>query len=137
MPHIFPPSRGERRWRALSYCFCAVVGAWVLLGAEASLISTVLGKVTIVWAGFILTAFPAAIAVYWGRYRLESILLPLFGSALAASAINAWSKVFMDHNEELIGRSSIASALICLLVVRGLQLHRIVKAEPWITASRS
>ena len=132
MPHIYPPSRGERNWRAGAYLFCAVVGFYVLLSGETAL-SHVLGVVTLIWGTFMLTALPAAVAVLWGRYRVESILLPLFGSALAVSIVNAWFRVFVNDETDVTGRAAVASALFCLLVVRGLQLHRIVKAEPWIT----
>lgn len=132
MPHIHPPSKGERRWRAVSYIFCAIVGFYVLFSGRSA-IGSVLGVITLTWGLMMLTALPAAVAVLWGRYRVESVLLPLFGSALAVSILNAWVRVFLEGQDDVTGRAAVASALFCLLVVRGLQLHRIVKAEPWIT----
>lgn len=131
MPHIHPPSKGERRWRAVSYLFCSVVGFYVLFSGRSA--TTVLGVVSLVWGLMMITAIPAAVAVLWGRYRIEAVLLPLFGAALAVSIVNAWVRVFIEGQDDITGRAAVASALLCLLVVRGIQLHRIVKAEPWIT----
>lgn len=137
MPYVHPPTRGEQRWRAGAYVLVAGIGAYAL-AVPGSLI-TQLGWAVALWGAFMLTAIPAAVAVYLGRWRLESILLPLFGSALAIAILNVLLRIFdgvpgsVDDERTLIPRALTALALLCLLVVRGLQLHRILKADPWIT----
>lgn len=136
MPHVFPPSRGEGRWRAVSYLFIAGVGFYTMFSTDPTLIENRLGVVGVVWGAFMVTAIPAAFAVLASRYRVESIMIPLFGSALLVAVINAWFRVIFQDDGLMIPRVCVSTALLCLLVVRGLQLHRIVKAEPWITTER-
>jgi hypothetical protein len=135
MPHVFPPSRGEGRWRAASYLFIALVGLYTMVSTDPDLIERRLGWIGIVWSLFMLMAIPAAGAVLIARYRIESIMLPIFGSALLVAVINAWARVLWAGQQTNIPVTAISTALLCLLIVRGLQLHRIVKAEPWITTA--
>lgn len=138
MPSVFPPSRGEKSWRALSYLFTAGTGLYVLLAPAVQSwgIETRLGIASIVWAIFMLTALPAAVATWCGRYRIEAILLPLFGSALLVALINTWVRATDDPT--LIGRASASTALLCLFVARLINLHRITKVTPpsWTTTGR-
>lgn len=133
MPAVHPPTRGEQRARALGYLFVAAVG--VVTVAIPTPLMEKLSWIGWLWAAFMFTALPAAVAVAVGRWRLESVLLPLFGSAFALGILNVYIRVFDGEVDDpsLAPRAFTASALMCLLVVRGLQLHRILKAEPWIT----
>jgi hypothetical protein len=133
MPAVHPPTRGEQRWRAACYLFMAAIGLWTLFG-PASFVDQ-FGWVVVIWSLFMATALPAAVAVILGRWRLESVLIPLFGSAFTIAAFNVLIRVFDGSTDDpsLIPRTLTALALQSLLVVRGLQLHRILKAEPWIT----
>jgi hypothetical protein len=116
--------------------FIAGIGVYTICNPDPLIIENRLGLVSAIWSGFILTAVPASIAVLLGRYRIESILLPLFGSAIAVAMISVWGRVLLNAESDLIARAALGTGLLCLLVVRGLQLHRIIKAEPWITTER-
>lgn len=136
---LHPPTRGEQRWRAAGYLFVALIGAYTVL-IPSSLMAH-LGWVGVLWGAFIFTALPAAVAVLLGRWRLEAVLLPLFGSAFVIAILNVLIRIFDGDSDgsdvTLVPRALTALALMCSLVVRGLQLHRILKAEPWITTELS
>lgn len=132
MPILHPPTRGEQRIRAGAYLFIALVGVYSLLSPSPTVIENRLGLVAIVWSLFILTAIPAAIASLLGRYRLEVILLPLFTAALLVAVVNGWVNTVPD-DPTTFPRFSISSALILFCWLRWTQLHRIMKADPWIT----
>lgn len=137
MPVIYPPTRGEQRWRAGAYLLVAAIGVYTII-VPGPLMQH-LAWAGFIWAAFMITALPAAVAVYMGRWRLESVLLPLFGSAFTIAILNVVIRLFDGEPDEstLAPRALTALALMCLLVVRGLQLHRILKAEPWITTGSS
>jgi ribose/xylose/arabinose/galactoside ABC-type transport system permease subunit len=134
MPTYMPPTRSEQRWRALAYVLIAIVGVYALWMPTMFTVSRPV--IVALWGGFMLMAVPAAAAVYTGRYRVEAVLLPLFTSALAVSAVTASIGLFngLDATEmQLIPRVFTAASLVCLLALRMHQLNRILKAEPWIT----
>lgn len=135
MPHFYPPSPGEQRWRAAGYFFVACVGFWIIFGpnpADSETRSYIIGVIRVVWAVMMTTALPTAVAALTGRYRLEFMLLPVFGSALIVAVFNTIIRIFQG-DLDLVPRTLMALVVLCFLVVRGLQLHRVVKAEPWIT----
>lgn len=137
MPYIHPPSKGERRGRALAYAFTSVVGFASLTFPPLVVMENRLGAAVVVWSLFILTSLPAAVASLLGRYRVEYVLLPLFGAALLVADINAWYSVFHDGRTDLISRASVATALVCLFATRMLTLHLVNKAEPNWTPPKS
>lgn len=132
MPVIHPPTRGEQRLRCAGYLFIAAVGVYSIIAPAPTVIENRLGVVAFIWSLFTLTAIPAAIAALMGRYRIEAILLPLFGSALLVAVVNAWFNTVPD-DPTAFPRVCLSSALLCACGVRWSQLHRIMKAEPWIT----
>lgn len=136
---LHPPTRGEQRWSALGYLFVAGIGASTVL--FPSPLMGRIGFLGILWAAFMFTALPAAVAVLIGRWRAEAVLLPLFGSAFVIAIMNVLIRIFDGDNDasdvSLIPRALTALALMCSLAVRSLQLHRILKAEPWITTGLS
>ena len=132
MPILHPPSKGEQWARALGYLFTAAVGAYSLFFPSPLVIENKLGMVAVIWSLFTLTAIPAALAAWFGRYRIEAVLLPLFGSALLVAVVNAWFNTVPD-DPTAFPRVCISSALICAFTVRWIQLHRVMKVEPWIT----
>lgn len=138
MPHLYPPTPGENRWRATGYFFVSAVGFWVLFGPPAPTPesrSYIVGIASVIWALFMVTALPTAVSVLMGRYRLEAVLLPVFSSALGVAIINVFIRV-LSGEVDLAARGFIAAACFSFLVVRGLQLHRITKAEAWTSMSR-
>jgi uncharacterized PurR-regulated membrane protein YhhQ (DUF165 family) len=134
---LHPPTRGEQRLRALGYLFVALIGAYTVL-YPSSLMGH-LGFWGIVWGAFMFTALPCAVAVLIGRWRAEAVLLPLFGSAFVIAILNVLIRIFDGEPDDasLVPRALTALALMCSLAVRSLQLHRILKAEPWITTELS
>lgn len=132
MPIIHPPTRAEQRLRCCAYLFIAAVGAYSILVPSPMVIENRLGIVAFIWSVFILTAIPAAIASLVGRYRVEVILLPLFSSALLVAVLNAWFSAVQD-DITVFPRVCISSALVLFCWLRWSQLHRIMKADPWIT----
>jgi drug/metabolite transporter (DMT)-like permease len=134
MPTFIPPTRAEQRWRATAYLLIAAIGVYALW--LPVVFHTSLAWIVYLWGAFVLTAVPAAWAVYHSRYRLEAVLLPLFIAALAVSAVSAVRPLLdgIDQTElTALPRVLTGLALVCLLAVRAHQLHRILKAEPWIT----
>lgn len=133
MPQIHPPSKGERRGRALAYAFTSLVGFASLTFPPLVIMENRLGAAAVVWSLFILTSLPAAVASLMGRYRVEYVLLPLFGTALLVATINAWWNIITSGRTDVIARAAVASALVCLFITRMITLHRVNKAEPsWI-----
>lgn len=131
MPTLMPPTKGEQRWRAVSYLFTAMTGMYVLIAPTLSWgLQSRMGVASVVWSLFMMTAIPAAVATLMGRYQVEAVLLWLFGSALLVALVNTWARAFTD-DPVLIGRAAPATALLCLFVARLLSLHRITKAPPW------
>lgn len=88
-----------------------------------------------VWSLFMLTALVAAVATLRGRYRVEYIVLPLFGVALLVAIVAAWVHFGFDPDWQRAARAASASALVFFLAARHTNLRRIVKAvkahEPW------
>jgi hypothetical protein len=137
MPHLFPPTKFQTRMRALGYLFVSGVGFYTLLGPTFGYYQgngSLHGIASIVWALFMLTAVPTAISVLRGRYRLEFILLPLFGSALLVAVANVLWRIATEGEHDLIPRTCMALAVLAGLVLRGSQIHDITKAHLW-TAS--
>lgn len=132
---IHPPTRTESIARGCSYIFIAVLGFYALslpFPDDQSTTASYLGWATVVWGLFLLTSLPAALATMYGRWRVEYILLPLFGSGLAVAIVSAWFKVASGDLLHM-PRTSIATALLGLLVVRIFALHRVTKAaKSWI-----
>lgn len=132
MPIVHPPTRGEQRLRCMAYLLIAAVGGYAMVAPSPTVIENRLGLVSVIWSLFILTAVPAAVAALLGRFRIEAILLPLFSSALLVAVVNAWFNTVPD-DPTAFSRTCIASALVCACGIRWIQLHRVMKAEPWIT----
>ena len=141
VPTLHPPTKQERIARALGYLFTGAIGfSAVLFPIETSpdYDSTEhrLGAMVIVWAIFMAAAVPAAIATFAGRHRIEYILLPLFTVALLVANVNAWYNV-TTIDPTIAARACASSALICLLVLRWLQLNRLNKVhELWTRIER-
>lgn len=136
MPHLVPPSRWEQIGRALAYTFTALIGfsaVWfprVLTDGGETTAQRLGGAVVWVWAGFMATALPAAVATMLGRHRVEYILIPLFTVALLVANLNAWYNVSIDPT--IMARACASSALVCLLVVRWIGLNRLNRTPfPW------
>lgn len=134
MGALLPPTRLERIGRALGYFFTAMIGFAAVYfpqgtldtGTEASL---AMRNAIWVWALFMATAFPAALATLMGRHRVEFMLIPLFTFALAAANVSVWyTTVTIDNT--LMARACASSALICLLTVRWFTLNRMNKIPP-------
>lgn len=136
MPTLLPPTRGERIGRAVAYLFTAGIGVYVLMAPWLWHVETSMSVAPMVWAGFMITALPAAWATWQERHHIEFVLLPLFGSALLVALINTWIRAGEDPT--LIGRACASSALLCLFAVRLHSLHRISKIDPppWTTTER-
>jgi hypothetical protein len=95
-----------------------------------------LGPIIWVWALFLGSALPAAVATLLGRHRIEFILIPLFTVALVAANVNVWFTV-VTVDSTMMARACASSALVCLLAVRWFSLNRINKAPaPWIRTER-
>jgi hypothetical protein len=140
MPHLFPPTKNQSRLRALSYLFISGLGWYTMFGPAFGHFTgsgSIHGWAAIVWALFMLTTVPTAVSVLRGRYKLEFILLPIFGSALILAAANAVYRIFDDGAHDLIPRTCMALAVITLLVLRGSQLHQITKADLWTSNPKS
>ena len=142
MGEIHPPTRREQIARCCSYLFIGVLGVFALIipfqSVETSRTPGYLGWATVIWGLFLLTSLPAAVATLFGRWRVEYMMLPLFGSGLAVAIVSAWIYVARSGDLLTMPRTSIATALLCLLVVRILALHRVTKvAESWIPIAPS
>ena len=142
MPHLFPPTKGEQRARALGYVCVAVAGFYImwdtLIGSRVDADVTVYGMsdyAKVAWAAFMMSALPCACAALKGRYQIESVLLPLFGSALGLAVFWGMYRMFAHQDWDLLTRIAYAAGLMCFLVVRGLQIHRVVKGGPWESTS--
>lgn len=133
MPQLHPPTKSESTARAVGYCFTSVLGFYALLvPVESETAAERLGPAAVIWALFLLTSLPAAVATLFGRWRVEYILLPLFGSGLAVAIVSAWINV-ASGDLLRIPRTSVATALLCMFVVRVFTLHRVTKvAKTWI-----
>lgn len=133
--HVSPPSRWEKSGRALAYVFTALIGfsaVWFprVLTDEGENTADRLGMLLWIWALFMATALPAAVATLLGRHRIEFILIPLFTVALLVANVNAWVTVTTDPT--VMARACASSALVCLLVVRWLALNRMNQTPfPW------
>lgn len=132
MPVLHPPTRREQWLRAVAYMFVAVVGIYTIIFPSPTAIENRLGLVSYIWAGFILTAIPAAIGSIMGRWRVEVICIPLFASALLVAVANGWASI-VPNDPSAIPRMAISSALVLFCWLRWSQIHRIMKADPWIT----
>lgn len=94
-----------------------------------------------VWSVLLATALPAAVATWKGRWRVEYVVMPLFGVALAVAVV--WSGWNLGAQAlggfpvdwQKAARAASAAALCCLLAARYANLRRLVKAvkahEPW------
>jgi MFS family permease len=134
MPHLFPPTKFQTRLRALGYLFVSGVGWYTLFGPTFGHFTgsgSIHGPAAVVWALFMLTAVPTAISVLRGRYRLEFVLLPLFGSALLVAIANVLWRISFEGEHDLIPRTCMALAVLTGLVLRGSQIHDITKADLW------
>lgn len=135
---MHPPGRLERFLRAGGYLATALIGVSVLV--DPPILNSVLGQVlTALWAMFILTAAPAIAAAWLARYRLEYVLLPVFGSALVVSVVAIWFRYGQGESDYTLPRVLTATALICVFAARFVSLHRIVKmgAARWTRNSSS
>lgn len=135
MPQLHPPTRREQWLRSIAYLFIAAVGAYSIIFPSPTAIENRLGTVALVWSLFILTSIPAAVASLLGRYRVEVVCIPMFASALAVAVINAWVTSVPD-DVTTFPRAAISSALVLFCWLRWSQLHRIMKADTWITTER-
>lgn len=128
----YPPTRWEKFGRALGYLFTALIGFGAVcypvngLSTGGTVMTTTerLGPLVWVWALFMLTAFPAAVATLLARHRIEFILIPFFTTALLVANVSVWFNTISD-DPTLIARASASSALLCLLCVRWLALVRL------------
>lgn len=126
MPTIFPPGAGDRIARAIGYGFISVVGFVAVLNAGTGpALQQGLGWAALIWAVFILTAVPAAVAAFLGRYIVEYALLPFFGIALLLAIGIAW--FFVINDPTLLPRLAASSALWFLLLNRFLILNRVLR----------
>lgn len=143
MPSIVPPTKGEVRWRAVAYVLVMLVGVFVMLDrtGESAGVKSVLGFwPALVWSGFLGTALVAALATLRGRWRVEYVLMPLFGIALGVAVLAGCWGVGAGVLEGVIdwqkaARLASAAALLALLIARYSNLRRLVRAvkahEPW------
>jgi hypothetical protein len=136
MSEIHPPTKGESVGRACGYLLVSVIGFYALLvprdGTSLISASAYLGAATVLWSLFLISAIPAAAATLFGRWRVEFILLPLFSSGLAVACVPSWIAVFVHDDIARLPRTAVATALLCLLVVRIFSLRRVTKvAEQW------
>lgn len=133
MPTIYPPTPDEQVGRCLAYLFIGAVGVIVVATPDEEVLQTALGFWSaVVWALFIMTGFPAAIAALMGRYRVEYVLLPLFTAALLVANVYAWYRFgWVTHDIDVVPRLCISTALMFLLAVRARTLHRLIKVLKW------
>ncbi len=137
MPNLIPPARGTKILRSLSYFFTGLIGIVIMAvlpiqsgtvaalnGSSGGYLGTIL---TVVWASFILTAYPAAIITYLERYRIEFVLLPFFVSALAVAVVAAWMRVPAEMDLLLIARVTASTALMLAYSARWWELWSIIK----------
>ena len=137
MLEIHPPTRNESIARACGYAFIAVLGFYALTYPYPDGRSYLGWSAVVVWSVFLLTSLPAAVATLYGRWRVEYMMLPLFGSGLAVAIVSAWIRAG-SGDSRLIPSTSIATALLFLLVVRIFALHRITKAaKEWTPTAPS
>lgn len=146
MPTIMPPTKGEVLWRAAAYLSAGSLGLFVMLAIPPDLgVRSVLGYwSTILWAAFMSTSLVAVYATLRGQYRVEYIVLPLFGVALLVASVVRWFGAWYgfwdggvpDWQQAM--RAASITALFCLLVARYVTLRRIIRAvkahELWTTA---
>ena len=126
MPTVFPPGLGDRIARAIAYGFISVTGFVVLANAGTShAMQQGLGWAALLWAVFMITAVPAAVAAFYGRYIVEYVLLPFFGVALLLAIGIAW--FFVINDPTLLPRLAASSALWLLLLNRFLILNRVLR----------
>lgn len=133
--HVVPPTRWEKIGRAVAYMFTAMIGfsaVWFprVLTDDGENTADRLGAVLWIWALFMASALPAAVATLLGRHRIEYILIPLFTVALAVANVNAWVTATADPT--VMARACASSALVCLLAVRWISLNRMNRTPfPW------
>lgn len=132
MPTVTPPTLDEQIMRGLAYMFTAAVGGSVLTTSiYGTLIERQLGYVAIIWAVFMLTGIPAAIATILGQYRYEYAMLPCFTSALLVANLLAWSAIIAGGDDTAIPRACVSSALVLMLSWRWRSLHRLIRVLQW------
>lgn len=128
-PDIGPPKTHERVLRGLGYLSVGLTAAWLLI-LPPSGIATDLGKLlTIVWSCFLLTAVPAALAAFTGKYRAEYACIPWFSAALILALIHSWILVF-NGALDFAPRTLVTGAFVCLVASRFASLHQLVKIRP-------
>jgi hypothetical protein len=130
MPTILPPSKWETRARALSYLFTGFVGVAVIFWPRPTIIEDAIGyPVLIAWGIFMLTAFPAAVATYRGKYLVEYAFLPFFTVALMVANVSTWVNVTVQ-DITLVPRASVGAALILAFITRMIVLWHVVDGQP-------
>lgn len=126
-------------FRGLGYLGVACAAAWLLVLPPSSITSDLGRILTVVWCLFLLTAIPAAVSAFMGRYRGEYACIPWFNGALLLAVLHAWLEVAAgDLN--VAPRALITTALVFKVAGRFVALHQLVKVmpkgEPW-TRKRS
>jgi hypothetical protein len=140
VPTLSPPTKWEVRWRAVGYLVTGSIGLFVMLSIPStSGVRSVLGFwIALVWSAFMSTAGVAAYATLNGKYRVEYVVLPLFGVALLIALVVGWAGVWGDAPDwQRATRATSATALLFFLLARYVNLRKIVQAvkafEPWTT----
>lgn len=142
MPSIVPPTKGEVRWRAAGYFAITLVGVFIMLdrGYNPDGVRSTLGFWSAtVWSVFMGTGLIAAAVTLKQRWRIEYIVLPLFGIALLVAILAAWGGVVVSDptDWQKAARAASATALLFFLLARYVNLRRLVRAvkahEPWTT----
>jgi hypothetical protein len=101
-----------------------------LLILPPSSIGSDLGRVlTVVWCGFLLTAVPAAVSTFLGKYRGEYACIPWFNGALILAVVHSWIQV-CTGSLDIAPRALTTTALVCFIAARFVTLHQLVKIRP-------
>ena len=78
----------ELSLRGIGYIFLGVAGPWVFISPPETFPGGWSLAVAVIWGTLLLPSFAAAVASFFGRYRIEMIFLPLIASALLLYGIS-------------------------------------------------